>query len=107
MHPVTGKTSKIKISTIKEATPEAHTHDAPEVEKNKTGTIVESTSAYKYNTISGTQKLHHVTTFKNIPNFPNETDKTNKTSPRLRLPCLHRPPKIYNTSVTNSKPHPM
>ena len=54
-HPVTGKTSKMEIGAIKEATPESKLHVILEVVKIlKHGTIVESPDAHKYNTRSRT-----------------------------------------------------
>ena len=49
-------------------TPEAHPHVFPEVEETPKSEIrVERTSTNKYNTISSTKRVNHVTTFKNAP----------------------------------------
>ena len=73
----------------------------------KTGTIIERPSTHNYNTISRTNSVNHVTTFKNAPNFFQWNRQKNNTSQRLRLTCLHRPQKRYNHSGTNGKPNPL
>ena len=70
MHPETGEMSKIKIGTIKEDTSETQPHDIPKVKQTpKTDTRLDINSIHKYNNISRTKRVNHVTTFKNAPFF--------------------------------------
>ena len=58
----------MKTGKVKAYTPESQTHMIPEVYKTpKRDVIVERTSTHKYNTISSTNRVNHVTTFKNAP----------------------------------------
>ena len=78
LHKEKGKFSKMEIGKIEADTSEAHTCVNPEVDKTpKCDIILERTSTHKYNTISSTKGVNHVTTFKNASKMFQE-DATEK-----------------------------
>ena len=68
---------------------------------------VERNSSYKYNTISITKKVNHVTTLKMHLQFSSGSNGNNKKTHRHRLNFLRKVPKGNNHRGTNGKPHPL
>ena len=97
----------MRIGKRKADTPEPQPFVIPEVYKTpKTDIRVEITSTHKYNTMSITKIVNHVTTFKSAPKmFKMDAAEKNKDTHRYRILCSHIPQIRNNHSGTNSKPH--